>query len=111
MAPVTHLVLFQFKADITAAVVAGTMTDMLNLKDKCIHPETGRPYIRSLTGGKDNSPEGRQDGITHAFVVEFESEEDRDYYVGKDPAHLAFVQNNGQHLTKAVVTDFSAGVF
>ena len=36
------------------------MTDMLNLKDKCLHPETGRPYIRSLTGGKDNSPEGRQ---------------------------------------------------
>lgn len=32
--------------------------EMLALKDRCLHPETGKPYIKSFTGGKDNSPEG-----------------------------------------------------
>jgi len=30
---------------------------------------------------------------SHGFVVEFESEEDRKYYLEKDPAHLAFVES------------------
>lgn len=33
---------------------------MLGLKDKCIHPTSQKPYIKSFTGGKDNSPEGLQ---------------------------------------------------
>lgn len=31
---------------------------MLALKDRCVSPETGKPYIKSFSGGKDNSPEG-----------------------------------------------------
>ena len=33
---------------------------MLGLKNSCIHPTSQKPYIRSLTGGRDNSPEGLQ---------------------------------------------------
>ena len=33
---------------------------MLALKHKCIHPTTSRHYIKSMLGGKDNSPEGMQ---------------------------------------------------
>jgi hypothetical protein len=33
---------------------------MLNLKEKCIHPETGKPYIVSSAGGKECSIEGMQ---------------------------------------------------
>lgn len=33
---------------------------MLALKHKCIHPTTSRHYIKSMIGGKDNSPEGMQ---------------------------------------------------
>lgn len=33
---------------------------MLGLKDGCIHPTTQKQYIKSLTGGKDNSIEGAQ---------------------------------------------------
>lgn len=33
---------------------------MLALKEKCVHPETKKPYIKSSIGGKDNSPEGIQ---------------------------------------------------
>lgn len=31
---------------------------MLALKDKCVHPETRKPYIKTAMGGKQNSPEG-----------------------------------------------------
>ena len=99
---------------------------MLSLKNKCIQPPNNKTYIKSTSGGKDNSPEGLQvcqarfffalspcslrlmgslvvhlwihlkltfikNGFTHGFVVEFESEEDRDYYVKHDEAHQAFI--------------------
>ncbi|KAK2787913.1 hypothetical protein FQN52_004378 [Onygenales sp. PD_12] len=53
----------------------------------------------------------KDDGITHAFVVEFENVEDRDYYVNKDPAHLAFVGGLGDAIQKVQVIDFTNGVF
>jgi hypothetical protein len=31
---------------------------MLALGEKCIHPNSQKPYIKSFTGGKNNSPEG-----------------------------------------------------
>lgn len=53
----------------------------------------------------------RQNGITHGFVVEFASAEDRDYYVMTDPAHQAFVTSIGDLVEKAIVVDFSDGVY
>ena len=74
---------------------------MLSLKDRCMSATTNKPYVKSIVGGLDNSPEGNQvwlhrlrqlfeldvliglpisqAGTTHGFVVEFESAEDRDY--------------------------------
>lgn len=52
-----------------------------------------------------------QNGITHAFVVEFSSAEDRDYYVREDPTHKAFVQSLDGVIEKAQVIDFTDGVF
>jgi hypothetical protein len=31
---------------------------MLGLKDQCIHPTSQKQYIKSFSGGKNNSPEG-----------------------------------------------------
>ncbi|KYK58196.1 stress responsive A/B barrel domain protein [Drechmeria coniospora] len=90
---VTHIVLLAFKPDASAAAVEECIGQLLGLKEACVHPETRKPYIKSSSGGKDMSIEGLQQGITHAYVVEFASVEDRDYYVRKDPAHLAFVKN------------------
>lgn len=79
-ASVTHTVLFQFsakaKADDVKAVSPPVMTysekewslmstqqacdRFLSLKESCIHPTKQAPYIVSLKGGKDNSPEGLQ---------------------------------------------------
>ena len=102
---------------------------MLALKDQCLHPTSKTPYVKSGVGGKQNSPEGKtvsvsslllyetgfisafQGGMTHIFVVEFANEEDRTYYLEKDPVHLAFVKSIGGVVKKAQVVDFTPGVF
>jgi len=55
--------------------------------------------------------ENYQHGITHAFVVEFASAEDRDYYTHKDPAHLAFVRTLDGVIEKAQAVDYTPGVY
>ncbi|KAF3385547.1 hypothetical protein F1880_002482 [Penicillium rolfsii] len=130
---ITHVVLFQFKAGTDAQVIKDvrcmmtcallivifeadclstkTCDRMIGLKDNCIHPASNKPYIKASSGGMDNSIEGIQNGITHAFVVEFSSAEDRDYYVREDPAHRAFVQSLDGVIEKAQVIDFTDGVY
>ncbi|EFE41812.1 hypothetical protein TRV_03494 [Trichophyton verrucosum HKI 0517] len=106
---VTHVVLFQFKKEVSPEAVRNLSTRMLGLKDKCLHPLTQKPYILSSSGGVDMSIEGIQNGMTHAFVVNFASKEDRDYYVQKDPMHQDFVKSAGEVLEKAQVVDFING--
>lgn len=43
-------------------------------------------------------------------MIEFESEEDRKYYLEQDPAHLAFVQSIGAVVERIQVVDFTPGV-
>ncbi|KAH6847917.1 stress responsive A/B barrel domain-containing protein [Chaetomium sp. MPI-CAGE-AT-0009] len=106
-----HIVLFQFKADADPEAVKAVCARFLSLKDNCIHPTTKSPYILSLRCGKDNSPEGLQNGMTHGFVLEFASPEDRDYYVTTDPVHQEFVKALADVLEKPTVLDFSDGVY
>ncbi|KAF2267610.1 hypothetical protein CC78DRAFT_530698 [Lojkania enalia] len=108
---ITHIVLFQFKADASPESINDISRRMLALKDGCIHPTSKKPYIKSASGGTDNSPEGAQNGITHAFIVEFENAEDRDYYVDKDPFHNEFKKRAGTILEKVIVVDFTNGEF
>ncbi|ROW06617.1 hypothetical protein VMCG_04244 [Cytospora schulzeri] len=108
---VIHIVQFQFKEGTSESDKQNVAHEVLALKDRCLGPETGKPYIKSLTGGKNNSPEGINDGLEYAFVVEFENTEDRDYYVFKDPAHDSFKALGGPKLEKAVVVDYNKGLF
>lgn len=77
---VTHIVLFEYKRNAKPEDIAEVTTEsgftitgqiltcgneqtnrrMLALKENCIHPDKGHPYIKSLTGGRDNSIEGLQ---------------------------------------------------
>ncbi|KAE8163268.1 stress responsive A/B barrel domain-containing protein [Aspergillus tamarii] len=107
---ITHIVLFQFKEDAASESVQKACKQMLSLKDRCLHPSTGNPYIRSASGGKDNSPEGAQGGITHAFIVEFATTAERDYYVASDPMHQGFVRSLDGLIEKTLVVDFTPGV-
>ncbi|KAL3705788.1 hypothetical protein TMatcc_006797 [Talaromyces marneffei ATCC 18224] len=84
---------------------------MLALKETCLHPETGTPYIQSCAGGRDNSVQGLHDGMTHVFIVTFLSAEDRDYYALHDPVHLEFVDWSESVVSKVQAIDFISGVF
>ncbi|KAL2265548.1 hypothetical protein VTJ83DRAFT_6648 [Remersonia thermophila] len=110
---VIHVVLFQFKSDARPEDVKAACDRFLALKTNCVHPTSKTPYILSLRGGRDNSPEDlqMQNGLTHGFVAEFASVEDRDYYVSTDPAHKEFVKSIIDLLEKPVVLDFSDGVY
>ncbi|KAJ5089478.1 stress responsive A/B barrel domain protein [Penicillium argentinense] len=108
---ITHVVLFQFKSSVTAEVINDVCSRMLALKDDCLHPLSQKPYIKSSSGGIDNSIEGIQNAISHAFVVEFSSAADREYYVRNDPVHQEFIQSVGGLLEKAQVIDFTDGIF
>lgn len=55
-----------------------------------------------------------QGGVTHAYVVEFHSEEDRDYYVNVDKVHSAYKEEVISYLLEGGSTrivDFTPGVF
>lgn len=52
-----------------------------------------------------------QGGFTHGFVSEFESVEDRDYYLNRDPAHLEFVASLKNVVKGVRVLDFEPGKF
>jgi hypothetical protein len=58
MAPVTHIVAFQFKPGVTPEQVKELVDRMIKLKETCLHPVTKSPYITSVAGGKDNSVQG-----------------------------------------------------
>ncbi|CAH0037698.1 unnamed protein product [Clonostachys solani] len=103
---ITHVVLVQVKPDISAVERRSAFEEFYALKNKCLNAE-GKPYIKSILGGKDNSPEGLQDGITHVFIVEFEKSADRDYYVKDDAAHKAFVETLKGAVVKVQVVDFT----
>lgn len=41
---------------------------MMALRTACVNPSSLQPYIKSLTGGKDNSPEGLQVSLQNTDV-------------------------------------------
>ncbi|VUC31067.1 unnamed protein product [Clonostachys rosea] len=112
----THIVSFKFKDGVSPDSVKVELVDkMLILKETCIHPKTGKPYIQSCTGGRDNSVQGlqvrSQKGFTHVFVVGFDTKEDRDYYALEDPVHLEFVNWSDSVAGDVYAIDFVDGAF
>ncbi|KAI1483716.1 hypothetical protein K445DRAFT_24351 [Daldinia sp. EC12] len=106
-----HVVMFKFKDLVPPEEVKAACDRMLALGSKCVHPTSQKPYIKVHGGGKDNSPEGKQQGMTHVFVFEFESEEDREYYLNKDPAHTEFATGVINLIEKLQAVDFTPGEF
>ena len=52
-----------------------------------------------------------QAGFTHAFVMEFANEEDRDYYAAEDQAHLEFKKSVRPMLERVENLDYTPGVY
>jgi hypothetical protein len=120
-ADIQHIIVFRYKADVTAETKAGYATRFFALKD--LAKRDGHRYIVSITGGQAISKEGFDQGLEQAFVVTFKNEADRNYFVGApysdtmDPAHEALVQflvpkiavDDAGKLTGIFVFDFSDG--
>jgi hypothetical protein len=93
---VKHTVFFRLNSTATVEVQREVMKRFLALKDLCVNPNTGQPYILSLVAGTANSPEGFDEKLTQGYIVTFSSISDRNYYVGQpfftpfDPQHDAF---------------------
>ena len=114
---VHHIVLFRYKRDVGLEQRAAILQRFQALKLTALRD--GRPYILAIHAGTQNSHEGLGQGFDQAFIVEFGSEGDRNYYVGTpavtdpafyDPVHHAFKKDVGPLLADegALVFDFAS---
>lgn len=53
----------------------------------------------------------QQNGMTHAYIVEFASASDRDFYVSDDQGHKDIGKYIRKFIAKAQVVDFQSEVF
>jgi hypothetical protein len=92
-----HIVMFKYKDGTTIMAKQNVIQAFLALKSKCTRD--GVPYIRDIEYGYPNSKEGADQGMEVAFLATFDSEGDRNFYVGTpyitdstlyDPNHAAF---------------------
>ena len=95
-----HVVLFSFKEESSPEDIKKVEDAFIALQDKI-------PQIKDFEWGINNSPEGLNKGLTHCFLVTFESEADREIYL-PHPEHQAFVEVLSPHLEDVTVVDYWA---
>ncbi|OCT52440.1 hypothetical protein CLCR_10945 [Cladophialophora carrionii] len=109
---IIHIVHFRFYKDIPSSVRSSISRQFVALQTRCLHPVTRKPYIKAFTGGKDVSIENLHKGFHAAFVLEFGSPEDRDWYINSDPVHRGFgVDCLTGVVEDVMVVDFRRGEF
>ena len=94
-----HIVLFKFKPETTPEKVAEIIAAFEALPSKI-------KEIKGFQWGTNNSPEKLDKGLTHAFILTFDSEKDHDTYL-PHPAHKAFGGVVGPWLADVTVVDFT----
>lgn len=110
--PIFHIVSFRFATSTPSTIRSEISARFLALQQACLSPTTGKSYIRSFTGGRDVSVETLQRGFSHVFVLEFATEQDRDWYVHHDPVHREFgVRVLTGFVEEVMVLDFRRGEF
>lgn len=77
-----HVVMFGWKAGTNTADIDKVVTAFKNLEHQI-------DLIKSFEWGINNSPENLNNGLTHCFILTFNSEADRDAYL-IHPDHKAF---------------------
>jgi len=93
-----HMVSFKFKETATKEQIKEVEDAFRDLKKKI-------KEIQSYEWGTNVSPEKHDKGFTHAFVLTFKSETDRDGYL-VHPEHKAFGKQLGPILADVFVIDF-----
>ncbi|KAF4159243.1 hypothetical protein CNMCM8927_000086 [Aspergillus lentulus] len=108
---VSHVVILSFKPDISDADKEKALESLREIKDKALHPTTGKPLVKNLTGGKNNSPKNFNKGYQYAFTWQFDSPEDRDYYTFKDPYHALITPLVISAVENVIVVDYTPDVY
>lgn len=93
-----HVVFFSFKEAATPEDVKSVVDAFRDLQNKI-------DGIKSFEWGTNSSPEGLNQGLTHAFTLTFHSDAARDAYL-PHPAHKDFGALLGPHLDKVMVVDY-----
>ncbi|TKA61467.1 hypothetical protein B0A49_12575 [Cryomyces minteri] len=107
---ISHIVLFKYRPSITWADFESHFETFMALRTRCVHPTTGKPLMLSMKAGKNRSWEPFSKGMTHGFVLDFANQEDLDYYLTRDPGHLAFSKAAGPLIEDSVVVDIRDGI-
>jgi len=97
-----HVVLFGFKTAVSEAETSEIVRRFHALPAEV-------PGIDGFESGVNNSPEGLNRGLTHAFTLTFATAEARDAYLAH-PTHLAFAIWVGQFIEAVTVVDYWAEV-
>jgi hypothetical protein len=92
------MVLVKFKPGVSEAKAAEVM-EMIGALRAVI------PGITGFEWGRNNSPEGWNKGLTHAFLMTFESAKHRDVYL-PHPEHEKVKTAALQHVEDACILDF-----
>lgn len=95
-----HVVCFKFKSTATPQDIQKVEEAFKQLQEKI-------PQVTSLEWGTNVSPEQRNKGFTHCFLLSFKSDKDRDIYLDH-PEHKAFGKIVGPVLDDVFVIDFWA---
>jgi len=101
--PVRHVVVFKYKPGSSPAQIEQVTQAFRDLQKKI-------PGITSFETGVNNSPEGKNLGFTHVYLLTFESARARDAYL-PHPEHKKFGELLGKLgiLADAFVVDFVPG--
>ena len=95
-----HVVCFKFKSSATPQDIQNVEEAFKQLKHKILQ-------VVSLEWGTNVSPEQRNKGFTHCFLLSFNTDKDRDAYL-EHPEHKAFGKIVGPVLEDVLVIDFWA---
>jgi hypothetical protein len=95
-----HVVSFKFKADTLPKRIEELERAFSGLKSKIRE-------IAAFEWGVNNSPEGKNKGFTHCFILTFRTEQDRDAYL-VHPAHQEFVKQVRSAVEDVFVIDYWA---
>jgi hypothetical protein len=101
--PVRHVVVFKYKPGATADQIQQVTTAFRGLRDKI-------PGITAFEDGVNNSPEGKNLGFTHVYLMTFESAAARDAYL-PHPEHKKFGELLGKLgiVADVFVVDYAPG--
>ena len=98
MAKVKHVAFLKFKEGTSEDEIERIFSELMDISENI-------PGIEDYVSGPNNSPEGRSEGFTHAFVMTFSDVTARDAYL-PHPDHERFKAAALPHIDKVLILDF-----